>query len=97
MKTIINLLLIVSALSQFSLTSMASAKVGPFEETGDSPRINAPFPAILGCQIAARNLMDNADGKCIEEGYNYYVKISQTNCKEKFFGGYEITMKFTCR
>jgi len=59
--------------------------------------ITTPFPAILGCQIAARNLMDNADGKSIVEGYNYYVMIHITNCEEKLFGGYKITMKFTCR
>lgn len=95
MKTVINFLLTLSAVSQISLSAMA--KVGPFEETGDSPSISAPFPAILGCRIAAQNLIDNANGKCIEEGYNYYVKIHQTNCEEKWFGGYKISMRFTCR
>jgi len=96
MKLKVKLLSVLVLINQFSVGVMAE-KVGPFNETGTSPSINAPFPALLGCQIAANDLIERANGKCIEEGYSYYIKINQTNCDTRLFGGFQVSMRFTCR
>jgi len=96
MKLKVKLISLLLLINQFSLGVMAE-KIGPFNETGTSPSINAPYPGIAGCAIAGNDLYQRANGKCIEEGYKYYILINQTNCESRLFGGFQISMRFTCQ